>query len=354
MKTLEQILAVRAYVRPEKAQSFRSRKSPIDIGPSDYVLILNAGNTPDFSQRLTLGCFQVRKGSLLLFSGFFYDSRALTEKEVILVKAFAKQQELRPPYKQFVALTRSQFVKKVFLPYVDGLDALCIGFDLPFVLSRLAIGQTRAKVRRPSAMRGAFSLLLTNNRRDPRLQIKHINRRLAFIKFAARSKSSTHSAGYFIDLRTLASALLSRSWSLASLAQHLHIARQIPTANRGGLTKTSLAKTVRGVQILWQCFEVMRKRYEAYGLTETPITAIFSGASIGKACLKQMRIKPRRQVGSDFPPELVGVIMSTFFGGRSEVHIRNEIRRVLYKRQPNEKMSERWSTARPCACSGDM
>src|SRR6516165_2097771 len=121
MKTLEQILAVRAYVRPEKAQSFRSRKSPIDIGPSDYVLILNAGNTPDFSQRLTLGCFQVRKGSLLLFSGFFYDSRALTEKEVILVKAFAKQQELRPPYKQFVALTRSQFVKKVFLPYVDGL-----------------------------------------------------------------------------------------------------------------------------------------------------------------------------------------------------------------------------------------
>jgi hypothetical protein len=338
MNTSEQIVAVRAYAQEKnQAKAKRVRKGPADVGPSDYVLILTAQTTRDAAQRLTLGGFQVRRGSQLLFSGCVYDPGALTKKEVALIKRFAEQQELRPPYKQFVAFTRSQFVKRVFIPYVYGLDAFCVGFDLPFVLSRLAIGHTRAKVRRRSSMRGGFSFVLTNDPRDPRLQLKHITRRMAFIKFATPSKSrkrgkgSGHSPGYFIDLKTLASALLSRSWSLDSLAQHLNIARQkMTTSNRGCITKTRLGGGVRVVHILWKCFEQLRKRYQNYGLSETPITAIFSEASIGKAYLRQMRIKPWLEVNSDFPPELIGVIMSTFFGGRAEVHIRNQVSRVLY------------------------
>src|SRR5262249_37877882 len=32
----------------------------------------------------------------------------------------------------------------------------------------------------------------------------------------------------------------------------------------------------------------------------------------------------------DFPPELIGIIMSTYYGGRAEVHLRREIRQIVY------------------------
>jgi hypothetical protein len=53
-------------------------------------------------------------------------------------------------------------------------------------------------------------------------------------------------------------------------------------------------------------------------------------ASIGKALRREMGVRPWRETQPDFPPELVGITMSTYYGGRSEVHIRRQIVRVLY------------------------
>ena len=55
-----------------------------------------------------------------------------------------------------------------------------------------------------------------------------------------------------------------------------------------------------------------------------------SEASIGKAYLKQMGIKPWRLVQPDFPPEIINIIMQTYLGGRSEVHLRRVIAQILY------------------------
>src|SRR5262245_65922009 len=44
----------------------------------------------------------------------------------------------------------------------------------------------------------------------------------------------------------------------------------------------------------------------------------------------QMCTTPWRELQPDMPPELLGIIMSTYYGGRSEVHIRRQITRVLY------------------------
>jgi hypothetical protein len=57
---------------------------------------------------------------------------------------------------------------------------------------------------------------------------------------------------------------------------------------------------------------------------------IYSEASLGKAYLKQMSIRPWRAVQSDFDPAMLGAIMSSYFGGRAEVHIRRTIVPALY------------------------
>ena len=54
----------------------------------------------------------------------------------------------------------------------------------------------------------------------------------------------------------------------------------------------------------------------------TPLSRILSEASIGKAYLKQMNIRPWHELQPDAPKELNGLIMSTYFGGRAEVHLR--------------------------------
>ena len=43
-----------------------------------------------------------------------------------------------------------------------------------------------------------------------------------------------------------------------------------------------------------------------------------------------MAIQPWRRVQSDFDPSIIGAIMSTYFGGRAEVHRRREIVQTLY------------------------
>jgi hypothetical protein len=138
--------------------------------------------------------------------------------------------------------------------------------------------------------------------------------------------------GHFVDVRTLAGALLGGSWSLDRLSKHLPIQhKKLETEGHGGpLTEEYLRYAVQDVQATWESFEHLQRQYQSYGLTETSIDKIYSEAGLGKAYLKQMWIQPWRKLQRDFPPELLGIIMSTYYGGRSEVHIRREVVRVLY------------------------
>src|SRR5262249_52112564 len=138
--------------------------------------------------------------------------------------------------------------------------------------------------------------------------------------------------GYFLDVKTLASALLFGSWTLKSLADHLETDnRKIDTDEHGAsLTPEYLDYAARDVQVTWECFEKLRRQYESYGLKQTAINRIYSEASLGKAYLREMGIKRWQELQPEFPPELIGVIMSAYYGGRSEVRIRRQITRVFY------------------------
>jgi hypothetical protein len=193
-------------------------------------------------------------------------------------------------------------------------------------------------------MRGGFSFKLSTDKHRPRVQVKHLSNRAALIRFTIPPKQRTPSSrrkrgsnvsahrGYFVDVRTLAGALLGGSWSLGKLAEHLGTEHQkLDAEEHGGpLTEEYLRYAAQDVQVTWECFERLQKRYEGYGLTETEISKIYSEASLGKAYLRQMGVRPWQELQPNCPPGLLGIIVSTYFGGRSEVHIRREIARVLY------------------------
>jgi transcriptional regulator with XRE-family HTH domain len=326
-------VAVRAYAaKAEGKDSAKGRGQNPSIGHSEWALIFDTETTTDAAQKLRFGNYQVLKHGELVEKGFFYKPEALTDGEISVLQNYADSQG-------FALLTADEFIEEVFFFYADKLSALCIGFNLPFDLSRLAIRHTTAK-----NLRGGFSFILSESVYKPRVQIKRLNNRASLIRFtvpaeqrSSRSsrkrndKNSSH-RGYFLDVKTLASALLSGSWSLKSLADHLKTdSRKIDTDEHGAsLTPEYLDYAARDVQVTWECFEKLRVQYESYGLRHTPVNRIYSEASRGKANFQEMEIKGWRELQPEFPLELTGAIMSAYYGGRAEVHIRRQIARVLY------------------------
>ena len=204
--------------------------------------------------------------------------------------------------------------------------------------------QSNTDSARGKAMRGGFTFKLSRQWWRPAIQVRRLNARASLIQFThppkrrdprgqrKRKIAPRSRRGSFIDLKTIAAALLSRSFSLASLADFL----KTPTrkADSGGhgrqLTTKYLGYLMQDVQVTWECYQNLRDRYVLHALEETPLGKILSEASLGKAYLKQMGVRPFREVQPDFPPRLTGLIMSTYFGGRAEVHWRRELRQVLY------------------------
>jgi hypothetical protein len=333
-------IALRAFVskapEPEVMQkkAKRPRRARPSAGPSEYTLVFDTETTIDASQRLRIGCYQFRKGEVLDEQGLFFDPNVLlseTDKE--LLEDFAKSRGLK-------CMTKAAFIDDIFYGLAYDLRATIVGFNLPFDLSRLALRHNSARGK----MRGGFTFQLSEDQWKARVQVKHLTARAALIQFAARRKHSDTKGdrkkkvpspvrrGSFIDLKTVAAALLSRSFNLASLADFLKTTtRKASTDEHGGpLTDAYLTYAVQDVQATWECFSILSGRFDAHRLDLTRLNQVLSEASLGKAYLKQMNIRPWRELQRDMPNELIGLIMSTYFGGRAEVHLRRMISQVLY------------------------
>jgi hypothetical protein len=74
-------IALRAFVskapEPEVTQKKAKhlRRARPSAGPSEYTLIFDTETTTDASQRLRIGCYQFRKGDVVLLSGKSADRR---------------------------------------------------------------------------------------------------------------------------------------------------------------------------------------------------------------------------------------------------------------------------------------
>jgi len=331
-------IAVRAYADPPTPPAAFERRagrpSYKPLGPSAWTLIFDTETSTNAAQQLRVGAYQLRKGRQLVEQGLFYDRRSLTATERRLLAAYAERHGL-------VLMSTQEFVETVFFGKAYAYRALICGFNLPFDLSRLALRWSAAR----APMRGGFSLQLSPHRWWPRIQVRHLNRRTSLIRFTVPAKqrrtrgerrrklpAPAARRGFFCDVRTLASALYGGSHSLASLAKLLDTAHQkLNTEEHGGpLSAAYLNYLLADVQVTYECLRTLRVRFCRLGLTETRIDRVYSEASIGKGLLRQMGIRPWRELACDFPPSLSGIIMSAYYGGRAEVRLRRKITPVLY------------------------
>ena len=198
-------------------------------------------------------------------------------------------------------------------------------------------------VRLGGACAAASALRLPRNGEDPRVRVKHLNPKAALIDFAKPGDQETARGmrnrglkvstfrGHFVDLKTAAAALLSRRGSLDSLASHLSTQTQKhKTDEHGGLTARNYLDYARAdVQVTWECYEELNRRYHEHGLRRS-IARLLSEASIGKGYLQAMGIKPFLACDPTFPRERFGEILCAYYGGRAEVRNRRVIREVLY------------------------
>ena len=325
-------IAIRAYV-PSPAAYKPSGKKHKQRGPSEWTLVLDTETSIDASQKLRFGAYQLRKGETLYAAGLFYDAAVLSPSEQQLLKLYAAEHNL-------TCTTVAEFVDEVFFGQAYELRATVVGFNLPFDISRLAVHHGPARDK----MKGGFSFQLSTDPWKPHVRVKHLSSRMALIDFAStkqrrdnrRMRREKRQApvprGFFVDLKTISAALLSQSFSLGSLANFLQLpSRKADTDEHGKeLTPAYIEYAVQDVEVTWQAFQLLREKFDEHALAHARLDEIFSEASLGKAHLKQLGVKSWREMQPDFDPTIFGSIMSTYFGGRSEVHIRRKPTRVLY------------------------
>jgi hypothetical protein len=90
--------------------------------------------------------------------------------------------------------------------------------------------------------------------------------------------------GYFVDVKTLAAALTSKSHSLASLSDLLKVPTPKTESDEHGgpLTPDYVRYGLRDVQTTWECFDTLAQRFATFGLNDTGLCDLYSEASLGK------------------------------------------------------------------------
>lgn len=316
------IIQLRAYVAGSMRKGSRSRTRKWTSG---ICIVFDTETTTDPSQRLRFGAFQIRDHGVLIARGLFHADDASPENHADLAATFKK---LTPTDdgERLEFMSRTEFVERVIFGWGLETGAMIIGFNLPFDLSRLATAHTFGK----GSMKGGFSFTLAD--KSPNIRVKHLSQRAAFINFAGRNgQDKNPDRGFFVDVKTLASALLGQSHSLASLSALLKTTPKSALESYDGrLTPEMIAYGLNDVQATWECFDVLARRYAELGLSQTGLHDLYSEASLGKAYLQAMGLRPWTEAQPDFPPEIIGQIMSAYYGGRAEVHIRREVTPVIH------------------------
>jgi hypothetical protein len=326
--SLELEVAVRGRAVPPNRRQRRGRKFRKELGHSKWSLVFDTETTTGLGQRLRVGWYQLYRGARLQKSGLFGDPAALDPAELALVEAYAAERGL--PW-----LTRDEFVDDVFLRYAWIRRALVIGANLPFDISQLAISHGPAKDR-TGFMRGGFSFGFGRNRLDPHVQAKRLGARATAIRFtipdgrSAEARNNERGGdlaqhrGYFLDVLGVGPALFGQKLTLKALADKLGTEhRKLDTDEHGErITREYLEYLEGDVLVSWECAQALQERYQRFDFSETPITDIYSEASIGKALLSETGATPWLDLQPDLPEWLLASILETYYGGRTECRIR--------------------------------
>nr|WP_232221985.1 DNA polymerase [Methanococcoides burtonii] len=245
----------------------------------------------------------------------FYDAAMLNDNEKKVCEVYTSKYDI-PLY------TLNEFIDEVFYPEVFGLKTLCVGFNLPFDISRISkrVGDSRKQNK------GGFTFTLSENKFNPPIIVKKMGDAYNF-KFTSTkiNKGNDHFTGYFLDAQKLAEVLLqSKKISLDKAGQKLNTkTKKMKNIEHGKVTKKYIDYLIQDVETTYQVYEKLIEELDHYQI-DIPPTKIFSSASIGKHSLKQLGIESFLSLNPEFSHEMLGNIMTSYYGGRCECKIRKE------------------------------
>ena len=282
-------ISIRAFAVPDAIETGKTKKRTprsIALAASNWTLIFDCETFADETQSLRFGTYQIRNEGALMESGLFYSPENLSDDEIAVLRNYASSHGLE-------LLTHAEFVEHVFFRIGYDYRGTIVGFNLPFDIARIALNADSARGK----MKGGFTFGLTENKKRPRIQIKHLSARAAFIQFAApgknrsnpsvlkRGKTEPIQRGHFVDCKTLSSALLAKSFSLTSLCQALGLesAKLKFEDFNAPVTPEFVQYAVRDTQATWECYCTLIAKFDKLGLDGTRPEKIYSEASLGKA-----------------------------------------------------------------------
>ena len=319
----------------------------------DRLLVFDTETRTDTAQVLTFGGYRYYDEGRLLEEGFFYaDDLPRTDRATLdaYVKHHAAATDRRNGRPDLQSLSRRDFVEKLYDVAFDGRGML-VGFNLPFDLSRVAVGWGAAK----NDFAGGFSLVLwdyqkggerrTNNYR-PRVAIKHIDSKRALKGFTGtrdadpvdlipegsttgEPEEGVKFRGHLLDLRTLAFVLTDRAHTLASACETFGVEQaKIAVEHHGVVTRDYIDYNRRDVVGTAELAFKLLAEYDRFDV-DLQETQAYSPASLGKAHLRKMGIAPilERQT---LPKRYLGYAESAFVGGRTSAHVRKVPVPVVY------------------------
>jgi hypothetical protein len=254
--------------------------------------------------------------------------------------------------RQLKLLTRSKFVDKLFEAAYK-TRYLLIAFNFPFDISRIACGFLDSR----EPFKGGFSFHLWSyldaqgcehvDKYRPSIIIKHLDSKRALKRFTSRLEpdkedlipedSETAKAGekrifrgHFIDCRTLAFALTDTGYTLETACKAFGVEHgKQRAAQHGVVNEEYIDYNRRDVLATSELAVKLLEEYNRHPIDLQP-TQAYSPASIGKAYLRSMGIKPILARQPDFPKKYLGYAQSAFFGGRTSAHIRKVAVPVVY------------------------
>jgi hypothetical protein len=302
--------------------SFHNGVKP-EIHNQNIRMYIDTETTIDQFQNLTFGsCLIQRQTSSGVKEDWYLFYGDIREDKINLIKQYSREHNI-------TVMPVREFVDNVFYPYAYQMRSEVIGFNLPFDLSRLAIDYGISR-----NTKDAFSLKLSEDKRNPRIRIQSIDQKRSFITFTTplRKKSDKKFKayrGYFVDLKTFTFALTDKSHTLDSACKDFNVSRKTHTEEHGKITKEYIDYNLNDVKITAELYESALQRYKIFNLKEEP-NKLYSPASIGKAYLRKIGIRPFIKCNPDFPREILGYVMSTYYGGRTEVRMRNKAIPITY------------------------
>lgn len=349
-------LAVRAYTPRERQIRTRRDSERSPVWP-ETLLVLDTETTIDETQRLTFGSYRYYRmtgeGQLACVEEGLFHAPALPEGDLATLREYtaAHHADVAGAVDRTLNVcSLDEFLERVlwratyWRSVAHHPPAALVGFNLPFDASRLAwaVGEARGgrgARSRVSPLHGGWSFALygyaskgegwAENQYRPRFQVKTIDSKRHLMGLAPPKLIDepelfdARFRGAIVDLRTLAFALTDESHSLASACEAFGVEHgKEAVEEHGAVTSTYIDYNRGDVRATGELYEKLIEEYRRHPI-ELPPSRAYSPASIGKAYLRSMGIRPVLERQPDFPSERLGQAMSAYFGGRAECRIRH-------------------------------